>query len=57
MNVHNVFHVSFLKNYVDDPNHLIDWTLIQLDPKGYFQVYLVHILEKKAMLLWNKYIW
>ena len=28
MNGHNVFHVSFLKKYVHDPNHVIDWNLI-----------------------------
>jgi hypothetical protein len=28
MNVHNVFHVSFLNKYVHDPNHIIDWNLI-----------------------------
>ena len=25
---HNVFHVSLLKKYVHDPNHLINWDLI-----------------------------
>jgi hypothetical protein len=30
MNVHNVFHVSLLKKYVHDPNHVIDWNLIQV---------------------------
>jgi hypothetical protein len=28
MNVHNVFHVSLLKKYVHDPNHVIYWHLI-----------------------------
>jgi hypothetical protein len=28
MRVHNVFHVSLLKKYVPDPNHIIDWTVI-----------------------------
>jgi hypothetical protein len=28
MNVHDVFHVSFLKKYVHDPNHVIYWHLI-----------------------------
>jgi hypothetical protein len=28
MHVHNVFHVSLLKKYVHDPNHVIDWHLI-----------------------------
>jgi hypothetical protein len=30
MNVHNVFHVSLLKKYVHDPNHVIDWHMIQV---------------------------
>jgi hypothetical protein len=36
MNVHNVFHVSLLKKYVHDPNHVIDWHLIQVETKGDF---------------------
>jgi hypothetical protein len=28
MHVHNVFHVSFLKKYVLDANHVIDWIVI-----------------------------
>jgi hypothetical protein len=47
MNVHNVFHVSLLKKYVHDPNHVIDWHLIQVDPEGDFQVQSsVHIGQK-----------
>jgi hypothetical protein len=38
MNVHNVFHVSLIKEYVHDPNHVIDWHLIQVETEGYFQV-------------------
>jgi hypothetical protein len=28
MTVHNVFHVSFLKKYIPDANHVIDWNVI-----------------------------
>jgi hypothetical protein len=28
MNVHNVFHVSLLKKYIPDANHVIDWNVI-----------------------------
>ena len=28
MFVHNVFHVSFLKDYIPDANHVIDWNVI-----------------------------
>ena len=31
INVHNAFHVSLLKKYVHDPNHVIDWHLIQVE--------------------------
>ena len=34
--VHNVFHVSFLKKYVHDPNHVINWDVIQVEPEGEF---------------------
>jgi hypothetical protein len=37
MRVHNVFHVSLLKKYVPDPNHIIDWTVIQVEHEGDFQ--------------------
>jgi len=51
MNVHNIFHVSFLKNYVHDPNHAIDLHLIQVEPEGDFQVQLVHILDRNVKML------
>jgi len=41
MNFHNVFHVSSLKKYVHDANHVIDWNLIQVEPERDFHVYLV----------------
>jgi hypothetical protein len=28
MYVHNVFHVSFLKKYIPNDNHVIDWNVI-----------------------------
>jgi hypothetical protein len=36
MNVHNLFHVSLLKKYIHDPNHVIDWHLIQVEIEGGF---------------------
>ena len=50
---HNVFHVSFLKKYVHDHNHVIDWNVIQVEPKGEFQVELLRILDMKVTLLLN----
>jgi hypothetical protein len=40
MNVHNVFHVSLLKKYIPDPNHVIDWNVIQVEQEGILQVRL-----------------
>jgi hypothetical protein len=56
MRVHNVFHVSLLKKYVPDPNHIINWTVIQVDYEGNFQVESVYILDQKVKLLRNKAI-
>jgi hypothetical protein len=53
MNVHNVFHVSLLKKYVHDPNHVIDWHLIQVETDGYFQVQPIRILDIKFKMLQN----
>jgi hypothetical protein len=36
VNAHNVFHVSLLKKYVCDSNHIIDWYVIQVEPEGEF---------------------
>jgi hypothetical protein len=34
--VHNVFHVSLLNKYVPNPNHVIDWIVIQVEHEGDF---------------------
>jgi hypothetical protein len=34
MTVHNVFHVSLLKKYIPDANHVIDWNVIQVEQEG-----------------------
>jgi hypothetical protein len=47
MSIHNVFHVSFLKKYVPDANHVIDWNVIQVEQEGAFQVHPVCILGPK----------
>jgi hypothetical protein len=45
MRIHNVFHVSLLKKYVFDPNHMIDWTVIQVEHERDFQVEPMHTLD------------
>jgi len=56
MRVHNVFHVSFLKKNVPDPNHIIDWNVIQVEHKGDFWVEPVCILDQKFKVVRNKAI-
>jgi hypothetical protein len=56
INVHNVFHVSSLKKYVHDPNHVIDWHLIHVETEGDFQVQPMRILDRKVKILCNQVI-
>jgi hypothetical protein len=49
--IHNVFHVSLLKKYIPDVNHVIDWNVIQVEQGITFQVHLVHILDRKIKQL------
>ena len=48
---HNFFHVSLLKKYVHDPNHVINWNVIQVEPEGEFQIDPMHILDRKVTML------
>jgi hypothetical protein len=56
MEVHIVIHVSLLSKYVHEPNHIIDWIVIQVEHKGYFRVELVRILGRKVKVFMNKSI-
>jgi len=56
MKSHNFYHVSLLKNYVHDPNHVINSNVIQVELEGEFQVESMCILEKKVTLLQNQAI-
>ena len=49
-------HVSFLKKYVHDPNHVINWDVIQVEIEGEFQVEPMRILARKVTTLWNRAI-
>jgi hypothetical protein len=56
MCLHNVFHASFLKKYVPDVNHVIDWNVIRVEKEGNFQVHLVCILDRKIKQLQNQVV-
>ena len=53
---HNVFHASLLKKYVHDPNHVINWDVIQVEPEGEFQTEPIRILDRKVTMLRNRAI-
>ena len=46
--IHNVFHISLLKKYILDANHVIKWNVIQVEQEGVLQVHPVHILNRKS---------
>ena len=52
--VHDVFHVSLLKKYVHYPTHVIDWNVIQVEPKGEFLPELLQILAQEEIEHRNK---
>jgi hypothetical protein len=56
MSIHNLFHVSLLKKYIPDANHVIDWNEIQVEQEDAFQVHLVCILDWKIKQLQNRAI-
>jgi len=56
MSLHNIFHVSLLKKYIPNANHVIDWNVIQVEQEGTFRVHLVRILDQKIKQLQNRAI-
>ena len=50
---HNVFHVSLLKKYIHEPNHVINWDLVQVEPEGEFQTKPMCIFDYKVTMIWN----
>ena len=53
MSIHNVFYVSFLKKYIPDANHVIDWNVIRVEKEDAFRVHLVCILDRNIKQIWN----
>ena len=56
LKIHNVFHVSILKNDVHDATDVIDWNVIQVEPERYFQVEPYCIIDKREFFLRNRTI-
>ena len=52
--VHEVFHVSMLRKYTPDPDHVVDWGQIEVDTDGTFEEGLVCILDSRDQVLPSK---
>ena len=52
--VHEVFHVSMLRKYTPDPNHVVDWGEIVVDTDGTFKEGLVRIMDSWDQVLRSK---
>lgn len=50
---HNVFQVSLLEKCLHNPNHMLDWTMIQVELDGELQINFkpLCILNKKMTVL------
>eukprot|EP00253_Pinus_taeda_P020876 PITA_20876 len=53
---HDVFHISLLKKYINDVDHVIDWSLLQVEQEGEFQLEPQCILQRKYLMLRNRAI-
>ena len=49
--VHEVFHVSMLRKYTQDPAHVVDWGQIEVDTDGTFEEGPVCIVDSHDQVL------
>ena len=52
--VHEVFHVSMLREYTPDPAHVVDWGQIEVDTDGTFKEGPVCIVDSRDQVLRRK---
>ena len=52
--VHEVFHVSMIRNYTPNPAHVVDWGRIEVDTDGTFEEGPVCILDSHDQVLRRK---
>ena len=52
--VHEVFHVSMLREYTPDPAHVVDWGQIEVDTDGTFEEGPVYIVDSRYQVLRRK---
>ena len=51
-----VFHVSLLKRYVYDSNHILYWSMIQVETEGEFPTQRICILDQRIKTLRSRSI-
>ena len=49
--VHEVFHVSMLRKYTPDPNHVVDWGQLIVDADGTFEEGPMRIMDSRDQVL------
>ncbi|XP_028105072.1 uncharacterized protein LOC114304098 [Camellia sinensis] len=54
--VHNVFHVSILRKYIPNPNHVIDHAPLQFKKDLTYEEHPVRIVDKKEQVLRHRVI-
>ncbi|XP_073277649.1 uncharacterized protein [Primulina huaijiensis] len=54
--VHNVFHVSMLRNYISNPSHVLRHEPLDLMPNLTYQEVPIQVLDRKVKVLRNKEI-
>ena len=52
--MHNVFHVSILKRYNPDPNHIIEYEPLEVQPDLSYVEQSIEILDQQDRMLRNK---
>ena len=48
---HEVFHVSMIRKYTPDPNHVVDWGELVIDADGTFEEGPVRIMDSREQVL------
>jgi hypothetical protein len=54
--VHNVFHISMLWKYIDDPDHVIEYEPLKIQEGLVYNEVLVRIMDSKEQELGTKKI-
>ena len=52
--VHDVFHVSLLRQYVPDESHILNYDDIEVQPNGTYEERPVKIIERRIKMLHSK---